>query len=110
MRPWELVGAYTTTRNATAAIKMALARNSSRLMTAAFFADGWVVPTFFRGMAVPDPSNGEGARLTTGGCRSRSVRVRHEVVDDLLDDVVRKLDGQFVGMDCRHGARAEHRM
>jgi hypothetical protein len=35
---WDLArcGAYTMTRNATAAIKMALARNSSRLMTAAF--------------------------------------------------------------------------
>ena len=36
--------------------------------------------------------------------------MRHEVVDDLLDDAVGKFDGQFVGMDCRHGAVAEHRM
>jgi hypothetical protein len=36
--------------------------------------------------------------------------MRHEVVDDLLDDAVGELDGQFVGMNCRYGAVAEYRV
>ena len=34
----------------------------------------------------------------------------HVAVDNLLDDAVGELDGQFVGIDCRHGAVAEHRV
>ena len=88
---------------------------TSRLMTAAFFAvcSGWLSGrrtirhcTFQGWMRPTRPRRGAG--LTTGDVDS--VRVRHEVVDDLFDDVVRKLDGQFVGMDRRHGTVAEHRM